>query len=83
MSERHPDHEIACNIAEDLDNGHIFPWRVEQVLAHLDAGGTTDIDDDGELILVMPKCGACNDLGFQAGAHTERVNPCPSCQEAA
>lgn len=26
-----------------------------------------------------PPCPACGDLGFQAGAHTERVEPCPSC----
>lgn len=45
------DHELACNIAEDLDNGHISEWRVAQVKAHLAAGGTTAIVN-GELRLV-------------------------------
>ena len=26
-----------------------------------------------------PKCAACGGLGFLAGAHTERVEPCPYC----
>ena len=47
------EHEMACNIAEDMDCGAIFPWRLEQVKAHLAAGGTTAIDRHGELVLVM------------------------------
>lgn len=27
----------------------------------------------------VPVCLTCDDLGFQAGAHTERLNPCPTC----
>lgn len=46
------EHEMACNIAEDLDNGAIYPWRLDQVKAHLAAGGTTDLNEHGELILV-------------------------------
>lgn len=28
----------------------------------------------------VPVCLTCDDLGFQAGAHTERINPCPTCE---
>jgi hypothetical protein len=45
-------HELCCNIAEDLDHGYIHGWRLEQVKAHIRAGGTTALDEDGELVLV-------------------------------
>lgn len=30
-----------------------------------------------------PKCPTCDGHGFQAGAHTERVNDCPTCNAEA
>lgn len=45
-------HELACNIAEDLDGGAIFDWRLDQVKEHLRAGGTTGFNDAGEFCLV-------------------------------
>ena len=74
-------HELACNICEDLDNGAIFGWRLEQVKEHLAAGGTTGIDGSGNLYLynpakslsvryeddLCPGCAAAVADGIQAG----------------
>lgn len=45
-------HETACNIAEDFDGGHIFQWRLDQIKECLMSGGTTAIDEHGEISLV-------------------------------
>ena len=72
-------HEAACNIAEDLDNGSIFGWRVEQVKEHLRAGGKTAIDGFGDLYLWHPD--KCLSVRFEDEGYSCGSNYCddPAC----
>jgi hypothetical protein len=54
-------------------------------LRDIDCGENVPVDELETLAaaVVRRECETCSGLGFLSGAHTDRVNPCPTCKASA